>query len=572
MTKSYRFLATFLLCSLACVTAGFAQSPQTGSNANGDNLAAGEKRVTLTQTVEPSFHIEPIVHRFEGRRGEVIPFQFLIKSTGKSMDVTVMPVKLRQETSGIILHDTESEPADEITFTSKTEFQLTAGESFLIEGYVTIPLAKSNFLSFGVLVRDNGQLSADTKASSDPTATSAAIRFVTQYVLRIDIETGEKDLSEMNRLEFELGRIRTVDGLPVAETYLVNPTDFAFECNVRGEIKTAAKSRSKPFRMGLPSRVNLLGEDKYLVRIMPNSRVRVGADIEDMLFPGKQTLRLSISNGRRSLSEKDFSINISGGSFPALESKLAYISDSLSVTPAQIRMGQIASANRTSTLKFMNSSDASQTVKLAMVSLDGQPLEGVRLTSSDFELRAGRSKSVRATILRDGGSDQPVYGRIRVSVFQEDEIRSEQTLPLALLYATPPAPQIEFAELESIENAGLTSFRLSVTNQGEGFVPVHAELQIADTRGHVINLSDGYGRWLDPGESRELRFTPEQTLAAGDYQLTLKCQTTADQPSTTKTLVITLNPDTEDPRPTQTGEVKPDAVTATDSANSTKAG
>ena len=65
---------------------------------------AEPNRMVLTKTVEPSFRIEPVVLRFEARRGEVIPFAFTISSLGKEMDVEVQPVKLRQEESGIILH------------------------------------------------------------------------------------------------------------------------------------------------------------------------------------------------------------------------------------------------------------------------------------------------------------------------------------------------------------------------------------------------------------------------------------------------------------------------------------
>ncbi|TWT76443.1 hypothetical protein CA13_69370 [Planctomycetes bacterium CA13] len=520
-----------------------AQTRAAQTRTDPSNQSSDARRVTLTQTVEPSFHIEPIVHRFDARRGEVIPFTFLIRSTGKAMDVTVSPVKLRQEESGIILHDEQGDPADAIRFTSETEFELAPGQSHEITGELTIPLAKSNFLSYGVLVRDNGQVSADPDRPSDPNGTNASIRFVTQYVLRIDVETGEKDLSEMNQLTFEQGTVRSSNGMPVARTFLVNPTNFAFECSVRGEIESSANSRPTPFWMIMPSRVNLPDEQRYLVRIMPNSKVRLEAGIEDLLFPGQQTLKLSITNGRRSLTEESFSIDVKRDDYPALQSKLAYVDDSLSVEPSQIELGQIAGANRTCTLRFTNSSVAERAVELRLEDLQGNPLEQIRLSSSDFDVRSGRTKTVRATLLNDHDLDQAIYGKAIIELVNQNGKKERQELPLAMLYGKPPTPQIELAGLQSLEVDGFTSFLLAVTNQGAGYVPIHADLQVADEHGHAWRLSDGYGRWIAPGETRELRFIPEQRLVKGNYQLSLGLQTTPDQPAKTQTLIISLDPD-----------------------------
>ncbi len=467
------------------------------------------------------------------------------------MDIDAAGIRLRQEESGIILHDESGAQAEEITFTSATHFKLAPGESHEITGNVTIPLAKSNFLSFGVLVRDNGQVSADDNPQNlDPSKTNATIRFVTQYVLRIDIETGEKDLSEMSQITFEGGAIRNVQGMPVAVAYLVNPTNFAFECQVNGQIESSTSSSPTPFRMGLPSRVNLIGDDRYLVRIMPQSRVAIQAEVEELLFPGNQGLHLSVSNGRRALAEQNFSINIHSGDFPALETKLAYLGTDLSIEPAQIQMGQIASADRTAILKFTNSATEESKVDVEVRDLQGNPIDKVRLSSKSFSVRAGRSNNVRATLLTDKDLNQPIYGKILVRKTDTNGNVTTESLPLALLFGAPPKPQIELAELESVEVAGVTSFRVRVTNRGVGYVPVHAELSVADSQGRVMRLSDGYGKWLVAGETRELKFAPEVRLPAGEYQLSLRLKTTDEQPEETRTLIINLNPAEEEKQET----------------------
>ena len=537
MIPSARSLFVVAL-SLSFLTPDSAQAQSR--SASSSSAANGAKRVTLTRSVEPSFHIEPIVHRFKGRRGETIPFNFLIKSTGKAMDVTVIPVRLRQEESGIILHDTENSSLDAITFTSESNFKLDPGEEKQITGTVEVPLARSNFLSYGVLVRDNGM---QTEPNSDnENRTNASVRFVTQYVLRIDIETGVKDLSEMDRLRFETAKIRNRQGMPIAHTYLVNPTDFAFECAVRGEIESANSSRPTPFRLGVPARANLQGNEKHLVRIMPHSRVRLEAPIEDLLFPGNQSFRLSVTNGRRALTEQSFDVDVRRGDFPALETQLAFLDDELSVQPSQIAVGQIAGVDRSCTLKFSNSSDNSKLVELRLQDTDGNTLDNLRLSSNKFEIRGGRSKTIRATLQRSKTIDKGIYGRILIAIKSEDGI-DKQSLPLALLYGKPEPASIEVGELESVVLDGHTSFCLLVKNTGSAYVPVHGDLRVADSKGRIWDLTDGYGRWLEPGETRELRFMPEAKLEHGDYQLSIAVSTTADQEPITQTLVVELGAD-----------------------------
>tara|TARA_R110002049_G_scaffold285698_4_gene467084 strand:+ start:249287 stop:250966 length:1680 start_codon:yes stop_codon:yes gene_type:complete len=531
----------FVLSALIFVTSGliFASVADAESEKSPSGPAAAGKRVTLTRSVEPSFHIEPIVQRFEAKRGAVIPFQFLIKSTGKSMDVSVAAVSLRQQETGLVMHDGEGAPSDAVRFTSPIEFALAPGESHVIEGTVTVPLAKTNFLSYGVLVRDNGMVSGEEIDKSDPSKTSATVRFVTQYVLRIDIETGVKDLSELNHLVFEDGGIYRDKGLPIARTYLTNPTDYAFEFGVRGEIDSENGSKPKPFHFSMPSRSTLKTDEKYLVRLMPRSRIRLESPVDSLLFPGKQQMHVSVTNGRRSVVEKSFPLHVRGGDFPALETQLAYLSDHLSVQPAQIQVGQAAGSNRSCNLRFVNTSDQPQSVAMQVRDLSGEPLDGIRLSSDSFEVKPGRSKTIRATIRAQRGDHRVRFGQIHLSVEGESVA---DALPLAVINGERPEPRVELGDLQSLQQSGVTSFRLPVTNQGDGFVPVHADLQVADTQGRAYELADGYGRWLKPGETRELAFIPDTVLEAGDYQLTLTFKTTEDQPPVTRTLVITLDP------------------------------
>lgn len=541
--------ASRLLCAAtaALIALTFADVARADSK---NNPAPGKqgvgKRVTLTQSVAPSFHIEPLVNRFEARRGAVVPFQFELRSTGKSMEVQVLAVQLRQEESGIILHDVNAPAPSEVSFTSETEFHLDPGQTHLIRGTVTVPVAKSNFLSFGVLVRDNGQISSPEVDPNNPNKITAGVRFVTQYVLRIDIETGVKDMSGMDQLVFEHGQVKNEKGMPIAKTYLINPTNMAFECGVRGTITASTTSRPQPFRLTMKSRKNVETGERYLVRIMPKSRLLLTAPVDSLLFPGEQSLRYEVTNGRRALVDQEFGINVGSGDFPALETQLAYIGSDLSVQPAQIEIGNIKGTKRSCNLKFSNNSVSPKTIEIALRDLDGKQLDGLRLSSNKIEIRPGRTKTVRASIHGSASGSEAIFGEIRVNT-SGDDAQSAQILPLAMLLGQPPAANVEVAALQSYEENGHTSFRLVVQNNGQSYVPVHADLTVADGSGTPRELADGFGRWLRPGEARELDFRPDDVLPPGDYQVRLHLTTAADAEPVERTLNITLDPEVVEP-------------------------
>ena len=91
-----------------------------------------------------------------------------------------------------------------------------------------------------------------------------------------------------------------------------------------------------------------------------------------------------------------------------------------------------------------------------------------------------------------------------------------------------------------IEAENQTVFRVAVHNRGQGFVPIHGQLTISAARGHALRLSDGYGRWLYPGEESELRFIAKNKLPDGRYQLNLEMRTSPDGEPKTQTLNIQL--------------------------------
>jgi len=272
---------------------------------------------------------------------------------------------------------------------------------------------------------------------------------------------------------------------------------------------------------------------------MPGARIRLEAPIDSLLFPGKQTLKLRLTNGRRSMVTKDFELATAFDDFPALASQMAFLGDQVSAQPSQIAIGTVAGTDRTCALKFMNNSKSLQTVRLLPIDLAGSPMVGLRLTDKPIELKPGRNKTVRLS-LNSREIKQAVFGHVRVEVDSEQGGLRTQNLPVAMLYGEPPVANIDFGELQSIEESGRTEFRMLVQNNGSGHTPVHVGLQISAGAGHAIQLADGYGQWLEPGNSRELRFAPDGPLAEGRYQLQLNMFTAPGGEPETRTLNVQL--------------------------------
>lgn len=517
------------------------QSAEAQPNANGQS-------VSLIQTVEPSFRIEPVVLRFGGRRGAIIPFEFLITSTGKAMEITVQSINLQQEESGIIIPSPDLDPLEGITFSSETAFALAPGDSRLIQGEIKVPLAKTNYLSYGILVKDEGsQPRFKNDDGSDATETQAGIRFVTQYVLRVDIETDRSAELELRNMRFKQGRVQQVDGYPMATVLLDNPTEYSFECNVKGTIRSPVdKSRPNVFLLGMYSRAKLPGTDRHLIRIMPKSKLRLFAPVEDPLFPGSHILELGISNGRRQVVAAEFEVEVQPGDFPAMETAYAYLGNNVSISPAQIQLGQIKGESRTIGVKLVNNSPEVRKYALEVESLGGDPLETLQISSKPFEVKPGRSKSLRAILKSQRDKQDSDFGWIKVNSIDEDGSTEVSRLPVSLLYNEPQTPELEYSDVQLVNEGGKALFQIIVENKGDQFVPIHGDMELAHEQGERMNLAAGFGRWIAPGQRQHLQFIPLQNIAAGKYQITTQIKTFPDEPPLNKTVIVDLTPQGSD--------------------------
>ncbi|WP_404305198.1 COG1470 family protein [Neorhodopirellula lusitana] len=509
--------ARFCLLAIALpLTLFFGQLDAAGTDLSSAAKRAGERRVSLTRSVEPSFRVEPVVERLKGRRGETLPFSFELTSTGKSMSLDVRPVNLRQEESGIILHDDTADAMEGVHFTSPTEFQLAPGETFRIEGSVTVPLTKTNYISFGLLVKDSGRLSETPKGQPDDGSTHAAIRFVTQYVLRVDIETGAQDAGNMDDLYFENATLIQKKGLPFVQAYLVNPTSYALESQVRASIQSDHGDSLEPLSLGMQSRNELPGNAKYLVRIMPKSRLRLEGPVSELLESGGVALNIKLSNGRRTMVNQSFPVEIDSSDFRAMHARVKRVGNGVTIHPTQVELGRVAGTHRVTTLQVTNSGERDCKVELVPRDHAGNPTKSVMLSSKKFTVRSGRTQTVRA-MLRGRSEDSYEWGVIDIRCDQ-----STTSLDMALVHEVRPEVQLVAGEMQWANLPSGNAFVMNVDNQGDGYAPLWGEMKMAATSGHPVELADGFGRWLAPGKSRELQFFVPKGTKPGTYQISTK--------------------------------------------------
>ena len=501
-------------------------------------------RMVLTNTVEPSFRIEPVVLRFEARRGEVIPFAFAISSLGKEMDVEVQPVNLRQEESGIILHGDPMVDSNNLRIETDKKFKLSPGEQQTIAGTLTVPIAKTNYLSYGILVRETG--TKPTFESNGDSDTKAGIRFVTQYVLRVDVETGISNSGKMNELELEEGQLRDEHGLPKLATYLNNPTDYSYECYVSASLSSKNVKRStnkKPIRLGMQSRRTLEDDKKYLVRIMPNSRLLLEAPIDEVISPGDQLLEVGVASARREIFAESFPLSISEHDFPALAIERAVVGEGVSISPAQIELGTISGVKRTVPLKLENLTEAPAKVTLSLRDLTGSEYKQVKISPSSFTLNAGRSKNVRA-MLRSGGVSFSESCLLEAQVEQANGSIETVQLPLAVLREQPSNnPPLTISDIEWKSDGAQSGFAIKVMNNSNEYVPVNAILNVNGELGTTMLLEAGYGAWIAPGSEQELRFVPTSKLPADQYSIQFVLVTREGAQPITRELNISLQGD-----------------------------
>lgn len=505
------------------------------SLALGSSLFA-QNRVTIDNTFEPSFTVEPLVQRIEGRQGDVLQFQFRVSTQKPTAKIEVSLVGLKQNISGQITHADGAYDSDSIQLINPGLHTIAKGNVFSIDGILRIPNSDTKFFSFGVLVKDLGE-QRDRGSRFDENGkelTQAGINFVTQYVLRVDVEVRGARGENIRELQIEQGAVSTFRGLPLVSALINNPTDSTFEFEVKAQLKRSPTDRSmEEMRLVMPIRQSLLTDERFVGRILPHSKIRMQEILYAPLINGEYEIDCEVLANSRKVISESFPVPINLNDFPAQQLMIKHVGGDVYMTPTQVELSQLRGGNRRVMLELQNNSDQTKTIYLACRDSAGIEMSGLKLQPNSLTLQPGRKRRVSLSLvnsesLRAGAMNDAVeYGELLVA--SRDSIQNTiatGSTPLAVMFSEIEAPEITLGEAVWWQGKDQPSFRCSVENAGLRHVVLDAELRIeAESSGSRFAIPAGFGRWLLPGESTALEFRLPGPLPPGNYLLTTELRT-----------------------------------------------
>jgi hypothetical protein len=509
---------------------GAAGNSQAAKSQTGNPKPNARQRVTVQETFDPTFKIEPLTQRISGRGGEVVAFKFMIESANQPADIEVVPVGLRQDLSGLILNDDSAEVADLVRLVTPAKMTLEPNKSSWVEGVVQIPKGDDQFHTIGLLIRDMGKapgLKPGVDENGQP-ITQAAVRFMTQYIVRLDLVVeGVRGDSAAKAVIDDLSIVPS-RGRPKLQLIVANPTGTTFEFELKARLRSSPSDRSfTPLRLVVPIRASIETDERYTARILPKCRLRMEEWLPEAIPSGRYEADLELAVDGRVVSRRTIPVDVDSEDFPAQEVLIAQAADGLQVSPAQIELSQTRGGTRRLTMLLKNSGKQAKTIDLRAVTASDLELPGVQVQPSQVSLPAGASRKVVVTMRGRGDTTQPVdYGQMVVECrSQEKEFVETKRLPLAIIYRPIGSTQISVDPVVWDDGGRYPRFRTQVRNEGDKHLPMDARLSISSSNGLRTVLYGGFGKWLMPGSKGELEFRVESTLPPGDYLLKFELQT-----------------------------------------------
>jgi hypothetical protein len=526
----YRSFISLVLCAVCSIASAqeSARSSSPGRKTSTSNRPANQE-IKVTESFAPTIKVEPLVHRLEGRPSDVIPFQFKVETSNRETEIEIIPVGLDQDLTGQIRHSERALQADLIRLITPTKMKVLANTPTMIEGAVRIPKGDARFHTLGVLVRDSGQgkdLNSQFNADGTP-RTQAAVQFMTQYLLRLDLLVAGVRGEQGQQLAFDSLSMTPFEGRPRLQAIISNPTDTAFEFEVRARLRSSPSDRSfKPLRLTMPIRASVEDETRYTGRILPKSRVRMEELLPEAIAGGRYYCDLELVFENQVVSRKTFDIDVRAQDYPAQEVLIAQVGEDLQVSPAQVELSQLRGGSRRLTMLLKNSGRDTKLISLKAITASELEIGAVTIQPDEVQLAPGSSRKVAVT-LRSQSTEQRFveYGHLLVSAKSDDrDYHETRKLPLAVVLKKIPSTQITMTQLLWDSGSEYPGFRTKIDNLGDTHMPLQARLLVVGPNGRRYSIPSGFGRWLMPRSSTQLEFRFDQPLPPGEYQLRCELQ------------------------------------------------
>lgn len=481
-----------------------------------------EGKVLEQEQIKPAFRAEPIVHRMEARRGQSIPFEFTLFSSGRPTRLLIKPIAITQRENGVISSD-ETVPAPAAIRIEGAELiDMGSGDDHVIKGRVRVPITQSTFHSFGILVRDLG-LESDTPKPAAGGEVRFGIRYVTQYLLRCDIKVNGVRAEKIDELVVESINIEEDKGLAKLQAFITNPTDSPMSFQIRTQIRTVdSGTPNPPFFLAMPVRLHMSPPEKHDIRILAKTRLRLEEFIPHPLSSGDLEVEFMSFDGRRLGGSSTLTTNVDLLDFPAQNRNRIAISDGITAEPAHVELSLQRGGKRIAPLTFTNNSDESVTLDFSALDQEGNASLFVGIRPNQLHLRPGSNRNVLLMLTATSELKENEYSQLKVTATRNGKaLESQQFVKIGMVSRSEEQPQLSFGDMVW-DNSGKTpALVLPVSNAGGKHLPLKATLTVSNVDGASMDLPAGYGRWLLPGQEDKFRFRFKSVPPPGQYNIHL---------------------------------------------------
>lgn len=498
------------------------------------------KAVQIQQQVKPAFLIQPLVHRLEGRKGQLLKFEFLIEAHDRASRLEIRPVAMMQQENGVIMPEEKAPAPDLIRLISAASVDLTAAEEHKIIAELRIPVTTAPFLSYGILVREIPL--ENQKADGPDNEARVGIRFVTQYLLRVDIDVIGVKGDSVSELKFPDATLVSQEGRCLARVFVENPTDTAMEFSLNCQlIKENTQAVGRKFGLVVPVRAAQAAPERYKVRILPKARLRLEEYLPHPVFAGNYTLVAEVSNQGRFIRKMDYEVAIRDGDFPAQDARIVRVAEDVTIEPTQIELSLRKGGRRMESIAVRNGSLQKITVQLNPEQLQGDFFKSLQLRPDRFELEPGQSRKVVVTMAADRDESEHGYAYATLTVSPEiGEAIGTHKIPIALLTNSESKARLVPGSPQWVISNDRSGFTVPVQNDSLRHVALFGRLSLTDEFGRGFVVESGFGRWLLPGQSDELFFGFREPPPPGTYELQVLLNQNEGEPPLQMTQKIRL--------------------------------
>ena len=545
-TMAHRSITLLLLACLSFSTTFAQDSVEELTPDKKTDKTSDLKAVQVQQQVKPAFLIQPLVHRLQGRKGQLLKFEFLIEAHDRASRLEIRPVAMMQQENGVIMPDEKAPAPDLIRLTSAASVDLTAAEEHKIMAELRIPVTTAPFLSYGILVREIPL--DDQKTDGPDDEARVGIRFVTQYLLRVDIDVIGVKGDSVSELKFPDATLVSQDGRCLARVFVENPTDTAMEFSLNCQlIKEPTQAVGKKFGLVVPVRAAQAAPERYKARILPNTRLRLEEYLPHPVFAGDYQLVAEVSNQGRFVRKMEYDISIHDGDFPAQDARIVRVAEDVTIEPTQIELSLRKGGRRMESISVKNGSLQKIMVQLSPEQLQGEFFKSLQLRPDRFELAPGQSRKVVVTVLADRDDSEHGYAYARLTVSPEvGEAIGTHKIPIALLTNSESKARLVPGDPQWVISNDRSGFTVPVQNDSLRHIPLGGRLSLSDEFGRGFVVESGFGRWLLPGQSGELFFGFREPPPPGTYELQVLLNQNEGEPPLQMTQTIRLQSPLED--------------------------